>query len=106
MSVSEVDALIVASEPLTLCSVQHPLRGAVNYEPSNSLSPSQGYLLLSDQSGAYEASCRVCRSTNINAVSPSHESRLHGGLEAFRTPLCPVCLQTPERIKQCQQLYL
>lgn len=35
-----------------------------------------------------------------NTVSQSHESRLHGGLEAFRTTLCPICLQTPERIKQ------
>lgn len=35
-----------------------------------------------------------------NTVSQSHESRLHGGLETFRTTLCPVCLQTPERMKQ------
>lgn len=32
-----------------------------------------------------------------NAASQSHKSRLHGGLEAFRTTFCPICLKTPER---------
>lgn len=42
--------------------------------------------------------CLQIQCTNI--VSQSHKSRLHGGLETFRTALCPVCLQTPEGIKQ------